>query len=97
LGRETSRHGHAVRRYRLVTATVLLGSVALAGSAMAKPAGGEVALASAALPRPPSLPRLRAASEPASACTRKVKVVYAGYGEAARAGCPASDERELMA
>lgn len=25
----------------------------------------------------------------APACARKVKVVYAGYGEASRAGCPA--------
>jgi hypothetical protein len=73
---------------RLVTATVLLGSVALAGSAMAKPAGGEVALASAAAPA--SVASTAApTSEPASACARKVKVVYAGYGEAARAGCPA--------
>jgi hypothetical protein len=80
---------------RLFTATVLLGSVVLAGSAMAKPAGGEVALASAAAPAA-SVPASVAvtasvpASEPASACTRKVKVVYAGYGEAARAGCPTS-------
>jgi hypothetical protein len=75
---------------RLVTATVLLGSVMLAGSAIAKPAGGEVALASAAAPTTSIAATASApTSEPASACARKVKVVYAGYGEAARAGCPA--------
>jgi hypothetical protein len=30
-----------------------------------------------------------ASAEASSGCARKVKVVYAGYGEAARAECPA--------
>ena len=80
---------------RLVAATVLLGSVALAGSAMAKPVTGETTLASAA-PVATSLSAVVATSAPvasadqATGCSRKVKVVYAGYGEADRAGCSVS-------
>jgi hypothetical protein len=80
---------------RLVAATVLLGGVALAGSAIAKPGAGEATLASAA-PVSSSVPAAVAVTapvvmaEPASPCGRKVKVVYAGYGEAERAGCSLS-------
>jgi hypothetical protein len=80
---------------RLFAATVLLGSVALAGSAMAKPVAGETTLASAA-PVEASVPSAvtGAASaslgETSTGCSRKVKVVYAGYGEADRAGCSVS-------
>jgi hypothetical protein len=75
---------------RLLAATVLLSGVALAGSAMAKPTAGETAIASAATT---SVPTEVAATAPVSVdasaggCARKVKVVYAGYGEAARASC----------
>ena len=77
---------------RLVAATVLLGSVALAGGAMA---AGETTLASAA-PAATSVPAVVAVSapvavtEPVTGCGRKVKIVYAGYGEADRAGCGSS-------
>ena len=80
---------------RLVAATVLLSGVALAGSAMAKPASGEATLASAA-PVSSSVPTTVAVTAPVavvdstSGCARKVKVVYAGYGEADRAGCAVS-------
>lgn len=33
------------------------------------------------------------APDASSPCTRKVKVVYAGYGEASRAGCPSTSAR----
>lgn len=75
---------------RLVAATVVLGGVALAGSAMAKPASAETTLAAAGASTsvPPSVAVSApvAVNEPGS-CARKVKVVYAGYGEADRAGC----------
>ena len=80
---------------RLVAATVLLGSIAMTGSAMAKPNAGETTLASAA-PVDTSVPTSVAVAtpvslaEPAPGCSRKVKVVYAGYGEADRAGCSVS-------
>ncbi|MDB5589807.1 hypothetical protein [Enterovirga sp.] len=74
---------------RLAAATLLLGSVALAGDAMAKPAANETTLAS----MPAAMPTAVVAAAPmtvedsASGCARKVKVVYAGYGEADRMGC----------
>ena len=73
---------------RLVATTVLLGSVALAGSAMAKPAANETTLASTS--DVATIPAAVAADDNPAACTRKVKVVYAGYGEADRAGCAGS-------
>ena len=77
--------------FRLLTTTVLLGSVVVAGSAMAKPADGETTIASAASAAGP-VPATVAVTAPVamsetSGCARKVKVVYAGYGEAARAAC----------
>lgn len=74
---------------RLVAATVLLGSVAVAGSAMAAPTGEATLAANTANTSvPPSVAVTApvAVNEPGT-CTRKVKVIYAGYGEAARAGC----------
>ena len=77
---------------RLVAATVLLGSIAIAGSAMAKPVAGETTLASAetSVPAGVAVAPPAALAEPVSGCGRKVKVVYAGYGEADRAGCSVS-------
>lgn len=87
---------------RLMAAACLIGGVALAGSAMAKPLSSEAKVASAApaMTAPvapaivaPSMPATVAAAPVADAqdgCTRKVKVVYAGYGEASRAGCVVS-------
>jgi hypothetical protein len=80
---------------RLVAATVLLGSVAVAGTAMAKPGAGETTLASAtpaatSIPAAVAVTTPVAVTEPATGCARKVKVVYAGYGEADRAGCSVS-------
>ena len=77
---------------RLVAATVVLGSVALAGGAMAKPAANETAMAAAASTAVPASVAARASvavDDTAAGCSRKVKVVYAGYGEADRMGCAA--------
>ncbi|MDB5512232.1 MAG: hypothetical protein JWR08_1715 [Enterovirga sp.] len=87
---------------RLMAASVLIGGVALAGSAIAKPLSSEAKVASAepamtasAAPSivsasiPETGPATRAA-DGQDGCTRKVKVVYAGYGEASRAGCVVS-------
>ncbi|MGA0598890.1 hypothetical protein [Enterovirga sp. CN4-39] len=73
---------------RLVAATVVLGGVALAGSAIAKPLAAETTLA-ANVAAPVSGPVAAAATmaEPDAACARKVKVVYSGYGEADRIAC----------
>ena len=73
---------------RLFATTVLLGGVALAGSAMAKPGANETTLASVSdAATVASAPSVAAVHDAAAGCTRKVKVVYAGYGEADRVGC----------
>jgi hypothetical protein len=71
---------------RLVAATFLLTGVAFAGSAIAKPADSA---ADASGDTTASAAASSAGSEASGPCARKVKVVYAGYGEAARAGCAA--------
>ena len=79
---------------RMLAACLILAGVLLAGGAMAKPSAPAatpgVVLAASAVPTPAavaaSAPSASLAAE-APACSRKVKVVYAGYGEAARADC----------
>lgn len=81
---------------RLLAASVVITGVALAGSAIAKPlevASAEVGKVASAVPVAavaPSGPV--AATEPVAACARKVKVIYAGYGEADRASCIVSSK-----
>lgn len=83
--------------FRLLAATILLSGVAFAGAAMATPLAetapasqkmaSVVAAPAAAVPSSVVAPVPAAVSEAPAACARKVKVVYAGYGEAARASC----------
>ncbi len=86
---------------RLVAAACLLAGVAFAGGAMAKPAdarstatAGKVAAFAEAAAKPAAVESPSVASvvlkEAVPACARKVKVIYAGYGEADRATCAAS-------
>ena len=67
---------------RLVAASLLVTMVALGGGAIAAPGD---------MPLPGSDAKVVAAEAAIQAevptCTRKVKVVYAGYGEADRATC----------
>ena len=86
---------------RLVATACLLAGVAFAGSAMAKPgdtrstspAAKVVASAEAAVkPTIVEAPSVASAAlkDDVPACARKVKVIYAGYGEADRAACAIS-------
>jgi hypothetical protein len=82
---------------RLLASSVVITGVALAGSAMAKPL--EVASASDVAKVASTAPAAAlaaaapvAASAPVAACARKVKVIYAGYGEADRASCLVSSK-----
>ena len=83
---------------RLLAASLLLSGVAFAGAAMAKPTGEaapqKVAVAITTVSASDSVastsalaPAQAVVSEASPACARKVKVIYAGYGEAARASC----------
>lgn len=67
---------------RLVAATLLVGAIAWGGGAVA---------ASGDMPMPGSETKVVAAEaslqKEVPTCARKVKVVYAGYGEADRAAC----------
>lgn len=69
---------------RLLAVSALLTGVAFAGNAVAAPSEAASKLADAA-----ATSAATAAAE-VSPCARKVKVVYAGYGEAERAGCNAT-------
>lgn len=80
---------------RLLAASVVISGVALAGGVMAKPlevaSAGDVAKVTSAAPQAAlAVTAPVAASAPVAACARKVKVIYAGYGEADRASCMAS-------
>ena len=89
---------------RLLAAACLLAGIAVAGGAMAKsgdmPGGANGAkVAAVAQPAaapveaavtPKTVPAVREAMPP---CARKVKVVYAGYGEADRAACATAAPR----
>lgn len=80
---------------RLVAASILISGVAFAGSAMAKPVAepatqkvaSVVTADSGTIAAAPSAAAAPAPLATDGACSRKVKVVYAGYGEAARASC----------
>lgn len=65
---------------RLLAATALLAGVAIAGGAVA-------ATADAPAPNADVTAAAPVADTAVPSCARKVKVVYAGYGEAERAGC----------
>jgi hypothetical protein len=72
-------------------ATIGLASVVLAGTpARAARAQGEIAPVLSAPAAPVTLAR-KAAAKPAGpgepACARKIRVIYAGYGEASSAPC----------
>lgn len=83
---------------RLLATTILLTGIALAGAAVAAPLPEKAAVAQgkmatvtsptaaavSAVPASVVAPVPAAVSE-APACARKVKMIYAGYGEAARA------------
>lgn len=88
---------------RLLATTLILSGVAFAGAAMAKPltdtipAGSQKVASSVtaagvgtAVPASVVAPVPAAVSDTAPACARKVKMIYAGYGEAARASCVVS-------
>ena len=81
---------------RLLAASVVITGVALAGSAMAKPlevaSASEAAKVTSATPVAAVAAPAPVASEPVAACARKVKVIYAGYGEADRASCIVSSK-----
>ena len=84
---------------RLLGTACLLAVVVAAGGAMAKSAdaptranGGKMVAAvtqpvSAPIETPAAIKELPVIKEATPACARKVKVVYAGYGEADRATC----------
>ena len=67
---------------RLLAAGCVITGVAFAGGAMAAPGATELTE-----PATTVAVAADAVEKPNPACTRKVKVVYAGYGEADRLGC----------
>lgn len=69
---------------RLAAAAAILTVAVGAGTAMAAPADG-MQVADTTVSE-----KVAETAAPAAGCARKVKVVYAGYGEASRAGCVAS-------
>ena len=83
---------------RLLAASLLVSGVAFTGAALAKPlaetasaAPQKVAVAAvtpaSVVPASVMAPVPAVVSDASPACARKVKVIYAGYGEAARASC----------
>lgn len=67
---------------RLLAATCVITGVAFAGGAMAAAGAPELTEPATSISAPAD-----AVEKPNPACLRKVKVVYAGYGEADRLGC----------
>jgi hypothetical protein len=67
---------------RLLAAACVLTGVAFAGGAMAASNGPDLTAPTVSVSV-----QTDAADKPNPACARKVKVVYAGYGEADRIGC----------